>query len=83
MKPKPVKLPNIVKLEEDYIYILKARNHHGFDITIDILTTMEKAEIAMKEHIDSRKNISYWMNEKGELEMWIEKKPVNNPTKKI
>lgn len=63
-------------IEDDYIYIIKAKNRHGLLITIAIESTEDKANEAIAKFKDSVKDRRYYLDSDGNVQVGFERKLV-------
>jgi hypothetical protein len=75
LRPKALKSNLITKVEEDKVYVLKAKNKHGQIFTIDIYTTAAEAKQGEEDFRRTRATNSYWKQANGDMEIDIEVKP--------
>jgi hypothetical protein len=74
-KPEPseTRIPNI---EDDYIFLVQARTAHGLVATISVQPSAERATVDRDAFLATRNGSRYWTNKQGNIDIWIQTKPV-------
>ena len=81
-KPIPASSQLSVSIEDDYIYIIKAKNRYGLVVTIGVEATQAKADKVLEEFKTRVNDGRYWKDGDGNIQVGIERKLVPPSAKK-